>query len=779
MQGTDKNNIITQQREISILPVVDNVLFPYNIVPLVVNDSGGISLIDESVKADRIIGHFAVRGEVSEENLKTYDIYDVGIIGEVMKLVRNQDGSVKILLQGNARCKLVRFTQRKPFFKAIVEIMQEDNSRSEEIEALMRTVKNLFFKVYLQSQQIPQEVGLVLESLEDPIKIAYLVSGYITTTLYEKQRILEAKTIKEQLERLLILLSKEEHILKIESSIQEEVQKEIGKMQREHILKEQLKVIQKELGIRDEREIEREELLKKLEKIKMPDEAKEQATREINRLINISTYSAEYTVAKTYIDWLMNMPWGVYTEDNLDLKNARRVLDEDHYGLESVKDRIIEYLSVSKYKGEIKGSVICFVGPPGVGKTSLGQSIARALGRRFVRMSLGGVHDEAEIRGHRRTYVGALPGRIIQAIRRAGSSNPVMMLDEIDKLGADYRGNPESALLEVLDPEQNYKFSDNYLEINFDLSKTLFITTANTLYGIHPALVDRMECIELPGYSEEEKIWIAEKYLLPKQMKEHGLNTKQIKITRFALRYIIRNYTREAGLRDLERHIAKICRKVVRKITTRTNYDKRIDEKDVSKFLGAPEYFEETIERVKEPGIGIGLAWTSNGGKILFVEATKIEGSSGLTLTGSLGDVLKESAQAALSHIKSNLEEYKIKKETLQNSEIHIHLPSGAIPKDGPSAGLTIAISLLSLLKGVPARSDVAMTGEITLSGKVLPVGGVKDKVLAAKRAGISTVILPLWCKKEVDELPKDVKRTLNFFYVKNIKEAVKVAIQD
>ena len=615
--------------------------------------------------------------------------------------------------------------------------------------------------------------------VRDPARLTDLVASYLKIAVEELQDLLATLDVRQRLEKLIVILSREIELLELGHKIQSQVQTELNKNQREYYLRQQLKAIQKELGEADGRSSEIEDLEKKIEAAKMPEDARKAADKELERLRMIPPESAEHTVVRTYIDWLVSLPWGIATEDNLEIANARKVLDEDHYDLEKVKERILEFLAVRKLKADTKGPILCFVGPPGTGKTSLGRSIARALGRKFVRLSLGGIRDEAEIRGHRRTYIGSLPGRIVQGLRNAGSNNPLFILDEVDKLGADFRGDPASALLEVLDPEQNNTFVDHYLDVPLDLSKVLFLTTANMLDTIPHALRDRMEVLELPGYTEEEKLQIVERHIIPKQLADHGLGDTKIEFTRPAVAEIIRSHTREAGLRNLEREIARVCRKIARSITEGETAPESITVEMLQRYLGPPKFFSEVAERTNEPGVATGLAWTPNGGDIIFIESTRMAGQKGLTLTGSLGDVMKESAQAALSYIRTRADRIGLATDFYDKSDIHVHVPAGAIPKDGPSAGVTIAASLVSLLTGRPVRNDVAMTGEITLRGKVLPVGGIKEKVLAARRAGIRTVILPRRNEHDLDDIPPELRAEMETIFVDTVDEVLAHALRD
>jgi ATP-dependent Lon protease len=641
----------------------------------------------------------------------------------------------------------------------------------------MRNVLGLYQKIVSLTPYLPDELYITAMNIDDGGKLADFIASNSSIDLSSKQKILETVDLRQRLESLSLFITRELEVLELGNKIQSQVKTEIDKTQREYFLREQLKAIQKELGEVDERQMEINELRDKIAKANMSAEAQKEAERELNRLEKMPPAAAEYTVARTYLDWLVSLPWSQSTTDNLEIEPARQILDQDHYNLERVKERILEYLAVRKLKKDMKGPILCFVGPPGVGKTSLGMSIARTLGRKFIRMSLGGIRDEAEIRGHRRTYVGALPGRIIQGIRKAGSNNPVFMLDEIDKVGMDFRGDPAAALLEVLDPEQNFSFVDHYLDVPFDLSQVMFITTANILDTVPPALRDRMEVLELPGYTEEEKLEIAKRHLLPKQFEMHGITGEIIKIDDQAIVKIIREYTREAGLRNLEREIANICRKVAKQIAEVKATSVQVGANNIHEYLGVPRFIPETAEIEGEIGMATGLAWTPNGGEILFVEATRMRGKKGLTLTGQLGDVMKESAQAALSYIRSRASSLKIPEDFFEKYDIHIHVPAGAIPKDGPSAGVTIAVALISLLSERPVRHDIAMTGEITLRGKILPVGGIKEKVLGAKRAGIRNVILPRKNEKDLEDIKEDIKKEMKFIFCENISDIIEVAL--
>ncbi len=760
-----------------ILPLRDAVLFPDLVMPLVVGREKSIRLIDDALKGDHIIG-VVTQKDAQIEDPTPSDLHEIGVAALITKMIRMQDGTLRVIVQGLTRIRIRELVALDPYFKARVRVLYEDYSPSVELDALMQQAKELFEKLAEMVPHISSDLVNVVRNIDHPGRLADVIAHSLrSVTTDEKQEILELVEIRARLERIIYILKKEISIIEVRQKIQSEVKNEIDRTQREYWLREQLKAIQKELGEYDDRQTEVEEFKEKIENAKMPEEVRKVAEKELKRLQKMHPASAEYIVSRTYLEWLTELPWSVETEDNLDVKHAAQVLDEDHYDLEQVKKRILEYLAVRQLKKDMKGPILCFVGPPGVGKTSLGRSIARALGRKFIRISLGGVHDEAEIRGHRRTYVGALPGRIIQGIRRAGTRNPVFMLDEIDKLGVDFRGDPAAALLEVLDPEQNFSFSDHYLEVPFDLSKVMFICTANVTHTIPPPLLDRMEVIELPGYTDDEKLHIARGFLIPKQLDNHGLKPEQLEFTDEALLTIINSYTREAGVRNLERQIANIARAVAKRIVEGTLEKEVITPDNVATYLGPPKFFPESAERTAKPGVATGLAWTPTGGDIIFIEATRMSGKGNLLLTGSLGDVMKESAQAALSYIRSKASQYGIEPDLFLNSDIHIHIPSGAIPKDGPSAGITIFIALLSLLTGKNVRPDVAMTGEITLRGVVLPIGGVKEKILAAKRAGIRHVILPERNKADLDEIPAHIKEGLEFHFVREVDEAVAIAL--
>jgi ATP-dependent Lon protease len=756
-----------------VLPIRNGVLFPNLVSPLVITTQRSLKLVDEALSGDKLVCAVSQQNPEIEDAGKD-ELFGMGTVCLILKMLRFPDGTMRLLVQGVKRARVKEFVAEQPYLKALLEPLDENEAKDMSVVALMRNVVTMFNQLAEMAPYLPEELTTVALNIESPGRLADFVASYVNFDVAEKERLLETQNTKERLMQLVPLLSKEISILELGAKIRDRAKGEIDKSQREYYLREQLKAIQKELGEVDERANEVNELKEKIEKAGMPDNVKEVAVKELERLGRMPMAAAEYTVARTYLDWLILLPWAKSSEDNLDIRRAKRILDEDHYDLKNVKERMLEYLAVKKLRKDSKGPVICLVGPPGVGKTSLGRSIARALGRKFVRFSLGGIRDEAEIRGHRRTYVGALPGRILQGIRNAGTNNPVFMLDEIDKVGTDFRGDPSSALLEVLDPEQNFAFSDHYLEVAFDLSKVMFITTANMVDTIIPALRDRMETIELPGYIEEEKLEIARHFLIPRQVKEAGLSPDNLKFAAPALTLIVKDYTREAGVRNLERELGSIARKVARRFAENHPESVLVTPKDVRRYLGPKKFFSEVAARKGMIGVSTGLSVTPYGGEILFVESTKMQGQKGLLLTGSLGEVMKESAQAAVSYVRTHATDFKIDADFFSKFDLHVHVPSGAIPKDGPSAGVAIAASLLSLLKGKPLDPRIAMTGEITLSGRVLPVGGVKDKVLAANRAGIGTIVLPQENRKDLEEIPPRVKKGLKFIFVKTIMDVYK-----
>jgi ATP-dependent Lon protease len=761
-----------------ILPLFDAALYPKMVLPLVVMQPESIQLVDEAMSKDRLIGLVVAKKPV-EENVDVRDNLNIaGTVALILKMAKTEDNKLQLLAQGLGRFEIKKYVQEKPYLKASVKHIKDIETKDKEIDALMSNMISQFSRVAELSPGLPQEIVVMAKSIQEPGILADMISSTINSSLEEKQRVLEIYDIKKRLKEVTRLLNYQLEILELGSKIQSQVKGDMDKRQREYFLREQLKAIKEELGEKDEAAVEIEDYKAKIEEKNLPEEARKEAERELNRLSRMHPSSAEYTVASTYLDWLTALPWHDSTEDNMDITKARKILDQDHFGLDKAKKRIIEYLAVRKLKPESKGPILCFVGPPGTGKTSLGRSIANALGRKFFRISLGGVRDEAEIRGHRRTYIGALPGRIIQGIRRSESNNPVFMLDEIDKVGSDFRGDPSSALLEVLDPEQNFSFSDHYLDVPFDLSKVMFITTANILDTIPPALRDRMEVLKLVGYTLEEKVKIAIRYLIPRQRDAHGLKAGQIKFTKGAIKHIISGYTREAGLRNLEREIANICRGVAAGIAEEKIKSATINVENISEYLGPVRLTHEGKARTSIPGVATGLAWTETGGELLFVEATSMRGSKGLTLTGQLGDVMKESATAALSFIRSNSALIGVPDDYFEKHDIHIHVPAGAIPKDGPSAGVTMLTALASLLTNKTIRKDLAMTGEITLRGQVLPIGGLKEKVLAAHRAGIKTIIIPKLNEKDLYDISEEIKKKINFKPVERMQDVLKIAFE-
>ncbi|MGC8812978.1 endopeptidase La [Dictyoglomus sp.] len=776
MQEKELNQTQDIPEILPILPLRETVVYPQMLIPLIVGREKSIKLVEDALAGNKLIGMCMQKTPI--EDPTPDDIHRIGTVGIIVRSLKFPDNTLRLFVQGLQRIRVVEFIETEPYFKAKVEVIEEKVEKTVEIEGMMRNLLNLFQKMASLIPQFPEELLINAMNIQEPGRLADFIAFNTNLNINEKQEILETIDIKERLQKVTYYLTRELEILEIANKIQNEVKNEIEKSQKEYFLRQQMKAIQKELGEIDPREMEINELRQKLQEAKLPPEAMKEAERELERLALMPPGSAEYTVTRTYLDWLISLPWAKSTEDNLDIKRAEEILNEDHYDLEKVKERILEYLAVRKLKSDMKGPILCFVGPPGVGKTSLGKSIARALGRKFVRISLGGIRDEAEIRGHRRTYVGALPGRIIQGMRKAESNNPVFMLDEIDKLGSDFRGDPAAALLEVLDPEQNNAFVDNYLGVPFDLSKVMFIATANVLYTIPPALLDRMEVIELPGYTEYQKMGIAKGFLIPRQLKEHGLENEQIEFTDDAIRKIIREYTREAGVRNLEREIASIIRKIAKGIAEGSITEKvLVKAEDISKYLG-PEIYTFGMKGEKdEIGVATGLAWTEAGGDILFVEALVVEGKGNLILTGKLGEVMQESAKTALSYVRSRIKDLNVSYELLEKSDIHVHVPSGAIPKDGPSAGVTIATAIASALTRKPVKKDIGMTGEITLRGKVLPVGGIREKVLAAHRAGLTAVIMPKENKKDLEEIPEEVKKEMTFYFVEHADEVLNLAL--
>jgi ATP-dependent Lon protease len=762
--------------ELFILPTKGIVVYPYLIMPLMISDQRYANLIDEALMGGKTIGLVSQKNQETE-NPGPSDLFKVGTAATILKMLRFPDGSVRFLVQGLSRIEIKGFAKTEPFLVAKVEYMEDRYEQSVELEALVRNILDLLRKMVAIAPYLSDELQVPALNTEDPAKLADLIAANLNISLQQKQELLETFNVKQRLHKLILHLNKEVEVLELSRKIQSQAAQELGKAQKEYLLREQLKAIQKELGETDERTAELEEFKKRIDKANMPKEALEAAHKELDRLAHMNPASAEYTVSRSYLDWLVMLPWNRATQDTLDIKQAKKVLDEDHYDLEKVKERILEYLAVRKLKSDTKSPILCFVGPPGVGKTSLGMSIARALGRKFQRMSLGGMHDEAEIRGHRRTYIGALPGRILQGIRRAESNNPVFMLDEVDKIGQDFRGDPASALLEVLDPEQNHTFSDHYLEVPFNLSKVMFITTANILDPIPPVLRDRMEVIEIPGYTDLEKLNIARKYLIPRELDNHGLKAEQLTLPDETVKAIINDYTRESGLRNLDREIATICRKVAKMIASAEAKKVTVKKDGLHEFLGPAKFYQELVDRVTKVGVVPGVAWTQTGGDILFIEATRMPGKKSLTLTGHLGEVMKESAQIALSYVRSSASKWGIPEDFFEKYDIHLHVPAGSIPKDGPSAGVTMATAIASLLTGRPVKPLVAMTGEMTLRGQVLPIGGLKEKSLAAYRAGIKTLILPKQNQKDLEEIPDEIKKKINFVFVDTVDQVLELAL--
>lgn len=763
-----------------MLPLKNMVIYPHLVAPLMVGKQPALKLIEDANKANGFIALVTQqRQDIDDPNPD--DLFPVGIVGKIVKQIQFPNNIVQIWVHGITRIRFTEFVETdKPYIVAKVEVLHEETQMDTELEALERSVRSLLGKIASLSEEIPHDLTLMARGME-PSVTADMIAMYMDIPISHKQRLLETVNVKERLTTLKSIMAREFSVLELSNKIQNEAKDEMNKAQKEFYLRKEMDAIRKELGEDDDEATELKELEKQVEKAGMNTEAKKQAKRELSRLSRMHPSSAEYTVSRTYLDWLIDLPWKKTTTDMLDIDKAKQILDEDHYDLEKVKERILEYLAVRKLKSDMKGPILCFVGPPGVGKTSLGKSIARAMGRKFMRISLGGVHDEAEIRGHRRTYIGSLPGRIIQGIRKAGSRNPVFMLDEIDKVGHDFRGDPAAALLEVLDPEQNNAFSDHYLDVSFDLSSVMFITTANVLDTIPPALLDRMEVLRLPGYTENEKLHIAKRFLVPKQLEAHGLTDEQLNLTDDALMKVIRGYTREAGVRNLEREIGSICRKTAKSIAQNEDSKSHVTEDQVHKYLGVEKFHSETAERANEPGVVIGLSWTMAGGEIIFVEAAKMrqnlrKGES-LTLTGQLGDVMKESAQTALSYVKSKVSLLGIDPEFFDKYDVHVHVPSGATPKDGPSAGITMATAIASLATDRPIKEGVAMTGEITLRGKVMPIGGLKEKVLAAHRAGMTEIILPVRNEKDIDEIPEEIRNEMTFHTVDNMDEVLEIAL--
>lgn len=765
--------------QLPLLPVRDIVVFPYMVLPLFVGRDMSIKAIEAALAGNRMI-FLATQRSLDVENPKPDEIHAVGTVGIIMRMLKLPDERIKILVQGLTKGKIQDYIQSDPYYSVRIEKLTEAKlvGSSLETEAVMRTVKEQIEKIVSLGKVLIPDVMVVIENLEDPGRLADMVASNLGLKVDVTQAVLEVVDPIERLKHVSEILAKEIEVLSMQQKIQAQAKGEMDKTQREYFLREQLKAIQKELGELDERAEEVAEFRKRIKDAKMPEKVLKETEKQLKRLEKMHPDTAESATVRTYLEWMVELPWNKKSKDNLDLKAAMKVLNEDHYDLEKVKERIVEYLAVRKLKEKMKGPILCFVGPPGVGKTSLGKSIARSLGREFVRISLGGVRDEAEIRGHRRTYVGALPGRIIQGMKQAGTTNPVFMLDEVDKVGMDFRGDPSAALLEVLDPEQNNSFTDHYLGVPFDLTEVMFITTANLIDPILPALRDRMEIIEIPGYTEEEKLGIAQKYLIPRQMNEHGITEKHIRVAESALRQVITHYTREAGVRNLEREIANIMRKVAKKVAEGKTQCHTVDLEQLHKYLGVPKFVPEAELEKDEVGVATGLAWTEAGGDVLYIEATVMKGKGQLTLTGHLGDVMKESAQAALSYVRSRERSLGINADMFAKNDIHIHVPAGAIPKDGPSAGITMATAIASALAQIPARRDLAMTGEITLRGRVLAIGGLKEKILAAKRAKLNTVVLPKRNKKDLEEIPKHLLKGIELVFVETMDDVIRTALR-
>jgi len=791
---TKLEEILKYPDMLPILPLRGVVVYPQTAIPLTIGQPRSIRLIDDVAAGDRFIGLVASRNP-ELENPGPGDLYSVGTIATVHRLFRAPDGTIRLLVQGLERFRLGEFIREEPYLQARVHLLPEIVESDKEVEALARSARDQFSQIAEMSPSIPRELVDSILTVEDPLQVVYTVANFQRIDLDDAQKILEIDSVKEKLRKLVSFLVRETEVLQLGQKIQNEARSEIEKVQRDYFLREQLKAIQKELGEKDEQAVEVEEFRKKIDEARMPEEADKQARRELDRLSRLPTAAAEYGVIRTYLDWLVSIPWFVGTKDNLEIEHARQILDQDHFGLEDVKERILEFLAIRKLRLERKsdkqetsgdlirrereGVILCFVGPPGVGKTSLGQSIARAMGRKFIRISLGGMRDEAEIRGHRRTYIGAMPGRILQALRRANSRNPVFMMDEIDKLVFDYHGDPASALLEVLDPEQNAEFRDHYLEVSYDLSQVMFITTANQLETIPGPLRDRMEIISISGYTEGEKVAIAKGYLVPRQIRENGLRTREAKFSDEALRTIISLYTREAGVRNLERKIGTICRKIGTQIAEGKKKSTAVSVKVAKELLGNPIFLgpEEINSRTAIPGVAAGLAWTPYGGDVLFIEATRMPGGKGFQVTGSVGNVMQESARAALSYVRSRAEEIGLLPDFYDKTDIHMHIPAGAQPKDGPSAGVTMATALVSLISGRRVKKGVGMTGEITLRGQVLPVGGIKEKMLAAHRNGLNTVILPKRNEPDLDDVPEEVRKTMTFIFAETVDDVLENAL--
>jgi ATP-dependent Lon protease len=771
-----KKSIIVPAPSIGILPLQEAVLFPNTVIPLAVVKKPGILLVEEALREGKPIG-LTVLKDRDTENPSPDDVQRIGTIGVIQKMLKVPDGTIRCIVAGQSVFKIGKFTQQDPYMVATFTELPDVTVENEELLAMQRNLGGLFQKLLSYLPQAPREMEMEVQNITDPNVLTYFVASTMRLDTADRQSLLEERNTGKRMRRLTMLLTKELEVVELGHKIQSDIQREMEKNQREFYLRQQLRAIQEELGEVDPQQAETNELRTKIDEAKMPEDVKKSADRELDRLSKVPQASPEYSVIRTYLDWLVQLPWSAETADNIDIKKSREILDQDHYDLEKIKDRIVEYLAVGKLKKKLTGPILCFVGPPGVGKTSLGQSIARSMGRKFVRLSVGGVRDEAEIRGHRRTYIGAMPGTIIRAMRDAGTKNPVMMIDEIDKVGADFRGDPQSALLEVLDPEQNHTFRDHYLDLPFDLSQVLFICTANTLDTISPPLRDRMEIIQLSGYTELEKLQIAKRYLVKKQRTANGLKETQAQLSDASLRAIINDYTREAGVRNLEREIGTVFRKVARKIAEHARFKARVKPENLADYLSRPRFFNEVRKRVASVGVATGMVWTSVGGDIVFIEATSMPGTGKLVLTGQLGDVMKESAQAAVSFLRSRSNELGLAEDYFAKHDIHIHVPAGATPKDGPSAGITMATAITSMLMGLKVDPNLAMTGEITLTGQVLPIGGLKEKVLGAKRAGISKILFPKRNEADLDDIPKEIRDTMTFVPIEEISEVLHHAL--
>jgi ATP-dependent Lon protease len=770
----------TLPEALPVLPLRETVAFPDTLTPLAVGQPRSVQLVNDALGGNRMVVMVASR-DPELETPGPKDLYDVGVVATIARMMRAPDGTLRLLVQGAQRVRIDRWVREEPYLFAEISELPDVVEETPELAALMQNVQRTFTDIVEQVPYLPEELELAVANIEDPSALSHLIAGALRLKAEEKQQLLEEVDVGKRLRRLSEILARELDVISLGTKIQSQVESELDKTQREYFLRQQLKAIQDELGEVDEMQAEANELREQLDAIDLSEEVRRQVDRELGRLEKLPPASAEHGVIRTWLEWIASLPWDKSTADNLDLRHARVVLDEDHYDIEAVKDRILEFLAVRKLKPDARGSILCFVGPPGVGKTSLGRSISRALERKFERISVGGVRDEAEIRGHRRTYIGAMPGTIIRALRDAESNNPLFMIDEIDKMGADFRGDPASAMLEVLDPEQNFSFRDHYLDVPFDLSHVMFVTTANTLDTVPSPLQDRMEVIQLSGYTEEEKLEIAKRYLVPRQIERNGLTKSKIAISDAALKIVISDYTREAGVRNLEREIGNICRKVARLFAEGTAKRKvSVSEKRVRELLGKPRFYSEVRKRTSQPGVATGLAWTPAGGEVLFVEATAMPGSGQLTLTGQLGDVMRESVQAALSHVRARAQELvpDLPEDWFAKHDLHVHVPAGAIPKDGPSAGVTMATALMSLLSDRRVRDDVAMTGELTLTGQVLPIGGLKEKALAAQRNGIGTVIAPRLNEPDVDEIPEHLRADLEFVFVDEIGQVFAAALE-